>query len=274
MEEQLRAEITRFVREDGGNRFPDGVTPYFDEPLLGFAAADDPLFQEYKQIIGPFHRTPQEILPNAATVIIWSLPVTRSTREANRRESDYPSLAWAQTRSFGENFNISLRRHLVTWLEQRGHRAISPQLDPNWQEFPDTPVGPASTWSERHAAYAAGLGTFSLNDALITPKGIAHRLGSVITDLPLPPSCLERPDYRHNCLYHRNGTCGACIKRCPVGALSHNGHDKHRCKAYVYGTITDLLSERFGTPKPGCGLCQTKVPCEERIPLAVSLNQS
>jgi len=39
-------------------------------------------------------------------------------------------------------------------------------------------VGPASSWSERHAAYAAGLGTFSLNDALITPKGIAHRLGS------------------------------------------------------------------------------------------------
>lgn len=274
MQQRIIDEIRRFVREDSGNRFPDGVTPYFDQPLVGFAAAKDPLFQQYKQIIGPFHRTPGEILSNAATVIVWSLPITRSTREANRHESRYPSLAWAQTRSFGENFNVSLRRHLVTWLEQQGVRAISPQLDSNWQEFPDTAVGIASSWSERHAAYAAGLGTFSLNDALITPKGIAHRLGSVITDLTLPPSCSERPDYRHNCLYHRNGSCGACIKRCPVGALSHDGHDKNRCKAYVYGTITDLLSEQFGTPKPGCGLCQTKVPCEERIPTGVSSDQS
>lgn len=274
MHSRIMDEISRFVREDAGNRFPEGNTPYFDDPLVAFAAASDPLFRQYKQIIGPFHRTPGEILPNAATVIIWSLPITRSTRKANRLESEYPSLAWAQTRSFGENFNISLRRHLVGWLEEQGHRAISPQLDPDWQELADTPVGPASSWSERHAAYAAGLGTFSLNDALITPKGIAHRLGSVITDLALPPSCNDRPDYRHNCLYHRNGSCGACIKRCPVGALSHNGHDKHRCKAYVYGTITDQLSGQFGTPKPGCGLCQTKVPCEERIPTGVSPDQS
>lgn len=270
MQQMLCQEINRFVREDSGNRFPDGTTPYFDEPLIGFAAAKDPLFQSFKQIIGQFHRTPEEILPNAATVIIWALPITASTRKSNRQEEKHPSLAWAQTRSFGENFNISLRRHIVSWLEQQGYRAISPQLDPNWQEFPDTPVGPASSWSERHAAYVAGLGTFSLNDALITSRGIAHRLGSVITDLSLPASCSERPDYRHNCLYHRNGSCGACIKRCPVAALSHDGHDKNRCKAYVYGTITDLLAESYGTPKPGCGLCQTKVPCEERIPAVTS----
>ncbi|CAH2031605.1 epoxyqueuosine reductase [Trichlorobacter ammonificans] len=269
MYEQVVAEISRFVAEDEGNRFADGSAPYFDAPLVGFAAADSPLFRQYQQIIGPFHRTPDQILPGAATVIVWSLPITRSTREANRRENEYPSHAWALTRCFGEDFNISLRRHLVAWLERHGYRAIAPQLDPAWQEYADTPVGVASTWSERHAAYAAGLGTFSLNDALITPRGIAHRLGSVITDLALPPSCSELPEYRSNCLFYRNGTCGACITRCPVGALSRDGHDKSRCKAYVYGTLADLLAERYGTPKPGCGLCQTKVPCEERIPTAV-----
>lgn len=270
MHRQVVAEISRFVAEDKGNRFPDGVTPYWDPPLVGYAAAGDPLFRHYRQIIGPFHRMPEEFLPGAATVIVWSLPVTRGTREANRRETGHPSRAWAQTRSFGENFNVSLRRHMVVWLEALGHRAVSPQLDPAWQEFADTPVGVASNWSDRHAAYAAGLGTFSLNDALITPRGIAHRLGSVITDLALPPTGDNRPGHRDHCLYYHNGSCGACIGRCPAGALSRDGHDKNRCKEYVYTEMTALLAERYGTPRPGCGLCQTGVPCEERIPLRVS----
>lgn len=266
MEEQLRAEISRFVRESPENRFSDGEATYFAEPLVGIVAANDPLFAQYREIIGPFHRTPAEILAGAASVVCWVLPITRETRETNRREVEFPSRDWCLTRHFGELFNVALRRHMVGWLEQRGHQAIATQLDPAWREFTDTPVGIASTWSERHAAYAAGLGTFSLNDALITPTGIAHRLGSIITDLPLSSTLHERPEYRHNCLYHRNGSCGACIKRCPVGALSRNGHDKTLCSSYVYGTVPAALAERFGTPKTGCGLCQTGVPCESRIP--------
>ncbi|GAM10903.1 epoxyqueuosine reductase [Geobacter sp. OR-1] len=266
MAERIRAEIERFVRESPLNRFPDSDTPYFDAPLVGFAAAGDPLFQRYKQIIGPFHRTPEELLNGAATVIVWSLPITQSTRESNRAESVRPSLDWARTRSFGDEFIKVLRRHLVAWLEQQGYRAIAPQLDPNWQALDDPHVGPVSTWSERHAAYAAGLGTFSLNDALITTKGIAHRLGSVVTDMVVGSTPEDRPGVRDNCLFYRDGSCMACVKRCPVDALSANGHDKKRCQSYLYTTLTQELAEQYGTPIPGCGLCQTKVPCEGGIP--------
>ncbi|MDA8429245.1 MAG: epoxyqueuosine reductase [Geobacteraceae bacterium] len=273
MEAQLRHEIVRFVHESPLNRFPDSDAPYFDEPLVGYAAAGDPLFSEYKSVIGAFHQTPQEVMAHtlgadtpAATVISWILPITRPTRESNRVEEQYPSQAWTRTRFFGEQLNAALRRHLVVWLKERGQQAIAPQLAASWQEFADTPVGIASTWSERHAAYAAGLGTFSLNDALITPKGIAHRCGSVITDLRLAPSERPYPSHRHNCLYFRDGSCGLCIDRCPVGALSRAGHDKPRCKQYVYQTIVEAVGERFGTPQTGCGLCQTRVPCEGGIP--------
>ena len=273
MEEQIRNEITRFVRVNSLNRFPESDEPYFDEPLVGYAAANDQLFADYKTIIGDFHQTPQEVMASvigdgvrAAGVISWILPITKGTRESNRRENQYPSQAWAQTRFFGEQLNSALRRHLVSWLEERGHRAVAPQLAASWKEFTDTPVGIASTWSERHAAYAAGLGTFSLNDALITPKGIAHRCGSVITDLQLRPSERPYPDHQHNCLYYRDGSCGLCIARCPVGALSKSGHDKSRCRQYVYTTAIQALAERFGTPQTGCGLCQTSVPCEGQIP--------
>jgi epoxyqueuosine reductase QueG len=194
------------------------------------------------------------------------LPITRATRESNRPEKVYPSQAWARTRNFGEQFNTALRRHLVGWLAEQGHRAVAPQLASGWKEHRETPVGIASTWSERHAAYAAGLGTFSLNDALITPRGIAHRCGSVITDLRLQASTRPYPHHRHNCLFYREGSCGLCIGRCPVGALSREGHDKTACSVYVYNTVVEAVAERYGVTATGCGLCQTGVPCEGQIP--------
>jgi len=273
METQIRNEIVRFVHESPLNRFPEGDEPYFDEPLVGFAAADDRLFTDYKTIIGAFHQTPQEVMAGAlgadgraTSVISWILPITRPTRESNRREEQYPSQAWTRTRFFGEQLNGALRRHLVSWLAERGQQAVAPQFAASWKEFSDTPVGIASNWSERHAAYAAGLGTFSLNDALITPKGIAHRCGSVITDLQLAPNERPYPHHRHNCLFFRDGSCGLCIARCPVGALSQEGHDKTSCRQYVYKTVVDAVGEQFGTPQTGCGLCQTRVPCEGGIP--------
>jgi epoxyqueuosine reductase QueG len=273
MEERIRTIIGRFVEKSPTGRFPEDGQPYFDEPLVGYAAADDQLFDDYKQIIGPFHRTPHEVMEigfgtgvRAATVISWILPITRPTRESNRREALYPSQAWARTRNFGEQLNAALRRHVTEWLAGQGHRAVAPQLEATWREYADTPVGRASTWSERHAAYAAGLGTFSLNDALITPRGIAHRCGSVITDLALAPSKRPYPNHFYNCLFYREKSCGACIGRCPAGAISHQGHDKDACGRYVYGTAVAAVAEQFGVTHTGCGLCQTKVPCEERIP--------
>jgi epoxyqueuosine reductase len=278
MEDAVRDEIVRFALERPENRHQDGEEYYFDEPLVGFAAAADPLFTEYKRIIGPFHRTPPEWLtsePGApamsqGTVICWILPITRKTRESNRREHAWPSREWAHTRNYGEKFNGLLRSHVVAFLSGRGHRAIAPQLSPDWKRIDDTPKGISSTWSERHAAYAAGLGTFSLNDGLITERGIAHRCGSVVTDLILPPTKRSARNHRGNCLYYRDGSCGICIDRCPAGALSREGHDKHKCRVYLYGDIPRAVSERFHVSEIGCGLCQTKVPCEGRIPRMTS----
>ncbi|HAD03894.1 MAG: FeS-binding protein [Desulfuromonadales bacterium GWD2_61_12] len=268
MIEELRNEIRRFVREDPGNGFADGSGPYFAEPLVGIAAAADPLFRDYKTIIGPFYLLPQELLASAASVICWVLPIVQPTRASNRLQSQGPSREWALTRSHGEAFNGALRRHLVAWLEGRGGEAAAPQFSPLWREFAETPVGIASNWSERHTAYVAGLGTFSLNDGFITEKGMAHRCGSVITDLSLPPSPRPYPNHLDNCLYHRNGSCGACIGRCPVQALSYSGHDKERCRAFVYGAAPQALAETYGVAQTGCGLCQTRVPCEAAIPLS------
>lgn len=266
MEKLIAQEIVEFVRNCPENRFPGSSSPYFESPLIGFASAEDPIFSELKRIIGPFHQSPQEILESARSVIVWVLPVTQATRESNRREKQWPSLEWALTRNNGENVNSALRRHIGAWLESRGHRAVAPQLATGWRQLEDPVVGIASTWSERHAAYAAGLGSFSLNDGLITAAGIAHRVGSVVTSLSLIPTPRTLPDYRHNCLWFREQSCGACIGRCPVGAISKGGHDKEKCREYVYGAVPQAVGERYGVAQTGCGLCQTRVPCEALVP--------
>ena len=266
-----------FVEDSQENRLAeiDG-SPIWDAPLVGFADGDDPLFREYKTIIGDFHLTPREVLaptlpdgesPGTVSVICWVLPATPTTKRSNRRRNLTPSFRWAQTRLYGERFNDRVREHVVSLLRGLGYAGVAPLLTAAVKTV-QREDGPASTWSERHAAYAAGLGTFSLSDGLITPVGVAIRCGSVVTDLPLQASERKYADYLSNCLYFRDGTCGRCIDRCPAGAITTKGHDKRKCQAYLREGLAGL-DRRYGTEEigyAGCGLCQTGVPCESGIP--------
>ena len=270
---RVREEIGRFLRESRYNIQTGWKEPYFDEPLVGYASASDPIFKRYKEIIGEFHLTPTEIFEKTfsaeltkGTVICWILPISRHVRDSNRAEAQWPSLEWARTRTHGETCNDKLREHLVAFLATLGHKAVAPILSCGWKQFPSTPVGIASSWSERHAAYAAGLGTFSLNDGLITERGIAHRCGSVITDLLLTPSPVHVQSHTANCLFSRDGSCGRCIGRCPAEAITEAGHHKDKCRQYVYEQIPSEVGDRYDVEGRGCGLCQTNVPCEDRIP--------
>ncbi len=245
----------------------DGA-PMWDEPLVGFADGDDPLFQLYKTVVGTDHLTPRQALaashstgepPAHVSVVSWILPTAEQTRRSNVDMRNGPSLRWNHTRFEGEAFNDSLRRHVVTTLEERGIVAVAPVITPLFRS-----ANLASTWSERHVAYAAGLGTFSLSDGLITVRGIAHRCGSVVYGAPCTPT--PRP-YRHYQEYCTR--CGLCIARCPVGAISEDGHDKQACADYLRGALAEWVTKP-GSPYMGaysaCGLCQTYVPCEDRRP--------
>jgi epoxyqueuosine reductase QueG len=171
-----------------------------------------------------------------------------------------------QSRTYGEDCNAQLHDHVVKELLGAGFLAVAPSRSPLWEMKTSERFGMSSTWSERHAAYVAGLGTFGLCDGLITPVGKAMRCGSVVTRIDIPPT--ERPysDPHAYCLFYAKGTCGACIMRCPAGAISAKGHDKEKCKAYILNATLPCSSSRFGIKAHACGLCQTKVPCESGIP--------
>jgi epoxyqueuosine reductase len=261
--------------------------PIFEIPLIGFADGDDPLFEEYKKVVNKDHYSPREILMKHLTetlkvetpdfdnvsVISFVLPINRDTLGSNAREKEGPSLRWNHTRWMGQDFITELSKHLAAALEAIGAVALAPDLTPFFQIFgpPDQIV---SNWSHRHMAYAAGLGTFSLNDGFITPRGIAMRCGSVVANIKLMPSVRPYANHLANCRFFATGKCGVCISRCPGEAITEKGHDKAKCintlfvkqKPYLDGSHGPGYIGRYA----GCGLCQTGVPCETQIPVSMN----
>lgn len=160
---------------------------------------------------------------------------------------------------------------MVEQLTSTGYLATAPYWQPYFKTFANE-KGPYSNWSERHVAFAAGQGTFSLSDGFITERGIAHRCGSVVTSLLLAPSSRTASGPYSNCLAYAGLKCNACIKRCPAGAISEQGHNKPKCQQYMRSIgYNETAFREHGydnnTSVAGCGLCQTKVPCEFENPI-------
>jgi epoxyqueuosine reductase QueG len=250
--------------------------PAWDSVLVGFASGADQIWQQYKEYVGAFHWTPWEVLnqhhpeenvsAEQLTVISWILPQRQPVRETNRRARRYPSEEWARIRVYGEAFNVALRRHVVNRLMLAGHAAIAPMLAPNWTIVDSVRFSYASSWSERHAAHAAGLGTFGLCDGLITARGKAMRAGSVVARISIAPTPRPYADHRAYCLFFANGTCGKCIDRCPARAITEAGHDKEKCRQHLVRS-REYVKKTYSFEGYGCGLCQVGVPCEAGIPV-------
>ena len=251
----------------------------FEDPLVGFIRGDDPLFQQYKQIIGPHHYTPQEMAawqaglndaeaPQAAdlSVVSFIMPMREKIRQENAAQKEWTSERWAQTRLLGEIFSQEMVREIVTYLMGRGVLAVAPDVTPRMRKQRYPVVGWASPWSHRHMAYAAGLGTFGMHDFLITEKGAAHRCGSFIVNLKLQPNRTRPDDIHANCLQWQGQPCLKCAARCPVRAIDKNGHNKETCYQRVAKSLS-YCNKNYHIFIYGCGLCSVGTPCEREIPV-------
>lgn len=243
----------------------------FEAPIIAYGSADDPVFSRLKDenIIGRHFILPGEWLHGAETVISFFLPFTEQIRKSNRMDLSWPSNEWLHGRIEGQIFVNRLATHIKDMLTEAGYKSIVPSADSRFMANTDGPSKSAykqkgagvpafsSNWSERHAAYICGLGTFGLSKGLITRKGIAGRFGSIITELTLEP---DQRDYSG--IYEYCTMCGACVKNCPVGAISlEKGKDHSPCSQFLDRTMEEHH------PRYGCGKCQVGVPCEGRIPV-------
>lgn len=279
--QQIREQCAALFHTIPGNvlRETDKIDPQyvgtamFDPPLVGFGAADDPLFEQFKspEVIGPWHMSPEEWQPGAKTVISLFFPMSEAVLESNRRAKERASTLWVYARIEGQAFIHAYTEALCAWFREQGYGVCGPCGDPRFQqisagkgiegypEIKETTFG--SRWSERHAAYICGLGTFGLSKGLITARGVAGRFTSVIVTAPLEADARPYTDIYEYCI-----RCGACARRCPADAIDMDtGKDHIKCGLF------QKQSAVIHHPRYGCGLCQTKVPCERGIP---SITQS
>lgn len=237
----------------------------FEAPIIGIARADDPLFGTLlkPEVIGPHFRLPGQWLEGAKSVISVFSPFTERVRVSNHIKGPLPSDEWLLGRIEGQLYIAELGRYLSTELEKAGASTSVPTLDSrfaaNFMNVPDDTGMPgySCNWSERHVAWVCGLGTFGVHANLITEKGTAGRLVSIVTDLELEP---DTRDYEGAFDYCNK--CGACVRRCPIDALKV-GDFKN---VWECSNMIRVLTRLFTKPRYGCGRCQTAVPCETSAP--------
>lgn len=273
--EAIEKWICDYMADPAHNTMKELPYPAWEEPLVGFSRAEDPLYAFYQQHIDPeFYLRPEQWLekayghafdPKCVSVISWALPQTRDTHIKCQTQTDCPTIEWQMARVHGENCNRNLARALEQHLISLGYEALAPMCSDEFSWGKSDKFLLISNWSERHTALISGLGTFGLCGGLISAKGKAARYGSVIVNLPLDPT--PRPYTQYNEYCQAQNGCTACIRRCPAGAISIHGHDKQKCQEYHKTVIEPLCRSRYDyTGYAVCGLCQTNVPCEWGIP--------
>ena len=254
MKKMIDSSIKEFTTEYAQK---EDVVSEWKEPLTAYADAADPLFKKLKEVISPTHQLPTELLSDAETVITFFLPFADNINKSNI-EGSLSSRKWAKAYLETNQLVMEINKHIKKILNKHGYNSTVIAATHNFKE--DELI---SDWSHRHAAYIAGLGTFGINNMLITTKGCAGRIGSIVTNLKLQPT--ERPKEEF-CLYKYNSSCKACVKRCIVDALSENSADFARFDCYDICLKNDDYHQDLGLTDV-CGKCCVDLPCTAENPV-------
>jgi epoxyqueuosine reductase len=245
---------------------------------IGFAAGDDQLFAFFKQDIGDFYWSPSEafnqlfvdahIPDKNLSVMSIGFYMTQKLKEEQSRQTIGPTLRWGYARNSWEPLIQDYSRGFVHELEKAGFRVAAIDLAPAFSWKDSQKYGLAANWSQRHTAFAAGLGTFGLCDGLISRHGKAARYTSFILEGKFEPDPRPYKEYHDWCLFYKNGSCKECMKICPANAISEKGHNKAVCAAYCSKIMNEYGNDPALQPRHAswCGLCQGAVPCQNGIP--------
>lgn len=263
----MKEKITQFIIEYAAKKDSEGIIKnIWKTPLVRFGDASLPEWEGLKTLIYPDHGTPKELLPTAKTVIAYFLPFREEIGNSNKT-GKYASVEWAKAYEKTNAFFVELNNSLIAWLGEHGCKAV---VSPYATTYDEELL--VSKWSQRHIAYYCGLGTFGVNNMLITEAGCCGRVSTVVTDLDMEHDAPIAEEY---CLYKKDGSCGACIKHCPVGALSGEGYDRRKCDGFCTETAAlhvgycDTPSYELPNGLVGsncCGKCLVGVPCTYSVP--------
>ncbi len=196
-------------------------------------------------------KNPRNVLESVRTVITTAW----SHHPAEWRADSLPQIACY---AWGDDYHDVLRRRIAA--------AISPLMDSyggDWRICIDSaPI------AERYWAVRSGIARRGLNGSVIVDNfGSDIFLAEVLTSHQIAP---DAPEERF-C-----DRCGACVRRCPTGALKGDGTvDARRCLSYLTiehrGEWSREGEEAMNTPVGratlfGCDICRRVCPHNRDVP--------
>jgi epoxyqueuosine reductase QueG len=226
------------------------------EPLIEIIMANDERLKILKKAVSAEHLTANDILPDAKSIISFFIPFQENIVKSNIKgtmASEKWAIAYIRTNDLIKTINDKIE----ILMDQNGYKTGK---IPATHNFDVEKL--ISNWSHRHIAYIAGIGTFGMNNMLITKNGCCGRFGSIIINYELD-EYKQTKEIKEKCLHKINGSCGICQKKCIVDAYENNKYDRHKC--YKQCLENGEYHKKTGYADI-CGKCLVGLPCSTKEP--------
>jgi epoxyqueuosine reductase QueG len=208
-----------------------------DIPLVGVASVErwnSPPFLPWM----PEEFYPQSIYPEARSVIVIGLPIPLPVLETS------PSIYYRELYNTVNALLDQYTYRLANFLTDRGYPSIFVPRD-GYGNIEVLLENPVAFFSHRHAALLAGLGTFGVNNTVLTPEyGPRVRFGSILSTADLPPDPMLETQLCTRCM--------RCVKMCPTNALNKEDYPRGLTDKKACSTYSAELNRRYISP---CGIC-------------------
>jgi len=228
----------------------------WEAPIVEIISAENEKLQTLKEAVSINHFMPCDILPDAKSIINFFIPFHKDVVESNVNGA-MASREWAIAYVKTNDLIAAINDKIETLMAEKGHKTGKIPATHNFDE-----KKLISNWSHRHIAHIAGIGTFGINNMLITQKGCCGRFGSIVTNYEFK-EYPQKKESKEKCLNKLHGGCGICQKRCAANAYINKTFDRNSCykqcmeNARYYREIghTDV-----------CGKCLVGLPCSLKEP--------
>jgi len=229
---------------------------FWKKPIIKIISANDNNFESLKQTVSSSHLMPYDILPDVKSIICFFIPFHAHIVNSNMN-GNMASEKWALAYIKTNELILKINNDIEILMEQNGYKTGKIPATHNFDK-----KTLKSGWSHRHIAYMAGIGTFGINNMLITEKGCCGRLGSILIDYELP--VYENSGIlNEKCLNKKNNSCGKCQKNCVAGAYTLNEFNRHKC--YEQCIKNSEYHKNIGYADV-CGKCLAGLPCSTKEP--------
>jgi len=252
IEKQIEKTIAAFSKSNS-------ITDMWRTPVLKTAPVSNINLKILKEAVSAEHLLPEELLPDAKTIIAFFIPFSSRIVESNSAPGAC-SREWAEAYIKTNALIAKINDDIETLLASHNYRAGKVPATHNFDKNKLI-----SRWSHRHIAFFAGLGTFGMNNMLLTDSGCCGRIGTMVTNWETGETTAPQ---KERCLAKRAAAkgktrCGLCQKKCAAGAYSGGAFNRHAC--YAQCLRNGELYKDMGLTDV-CGKCLVGLPCSFKTP--------